>query len=147
MENKKYFKVTCKCGHVGKNYFVRINFPVIAADGKGASAVARYIPRVKHDHKDAILNCLEISIEDFNELQEINRNDPYLQCGNKQEQWMIENFASRLEPETHQRLHIKKERNADLVSYKRRKEKARNSISQREIMDYMGGIIYEQVAY
>lgn len=147
MNNERYFKVTCKCGHVGKRNFVRINFPVIAVDGKGASAVARYIPRVKHDHKDAILDCTEISIEEFEELQETNRNDPYLRCGNKQEQWTIENFASRLEPETRQRIHIKKERNADIVSYKRRREKARNNVSQREIMDYIGGIVYEQIAY
>lgn len=98
MENK-YFKVTCKCGHVGVKNFVRISFAVIAASGRGAAEIARYIPRVKHGHKDAILDCKEISYCEFLELKEINRHDPYLRCKCKQEQEMIEDFADRLELE------------------------------------------------
>ena len=70
MENK-YFKVTCKCGHVGVKHYIRISLPVIAATRKGAAEIARYIPRVKHDHKDAILECKEITLGEFEELQEI----------------------------------------------------------------------------
>ena len=95
----KYFKVTCKCGHVGIKYFIRIAFPIIATCGKDASSIARYIPRVKHDHKDAILDCKEISFEEYQELQKTNNSDPYLKCECKQEQEMIESFASRLELE------------------------------------------------
>ena len=95
----KYFKVTCKCGHVGIKYFIRISFPIVATCGKDASSIARYIPRVKHDHKDAILDCKEISYNEYLELQIINNNDPYLKCACKQEQEMIDNFSSRLELE------------------------------------------------
>ena len=98
MENK-YFKVTCKCGHVGVKHYIRISFPVIAATGKGAAEIARYIPRVKHDHKDAIPECKRITIEEFQELQEINKHDPYLCCECKQDQEMIEDFSDRLELE------------------------------------------------
>ena len=54
----KFFRVTCKCGHVGRQFFVRVDFPVNADSGKEAAEIARFIPRVKHDHKDAILNCV-----------------------------------------------------------------------------------------
>lgn len=95
----KYFKVTCKCGHVGVKHFIRISFPIISATGKDAAKIARYLPRVKHEHKDAILDCKEITYEEFLELKTINDNDPYLRCSNKQEQEMIEDFYLRLEDE------------------------------------------------
>lgn len=95
----KYFKVTCKCGHVGVKHFIRISFPIISASRKDASKIARYLPRVKHEHKDAILDCKEITYEEFIELRVINENDPYLKCTNKQEQEMIEDFYLRLEDE------------------------------------------------
>ena len=95
----KYFKVTCKCGHVGVKRFIRVSFPIIATCAKDASAIARYSPRVKHDHKDAILDCCEITYDEFIELKIINDNDPYLKCECKQEQEMIDDFSSRLELE------------------------------------------------
>ena len=117
----KYFKVTCKCGHVGIKYFIRISFPVIATCGKDASAIARYIPRVKHDHKDAILDCCEITREEYVELQEINNNDPYLKCECKQEQEMIESFASRLELEP-RFLKTEKKTKRESVEYRLKKQ-------------------------
>lgn len=117
----KYFKVTCKCGHVGINYFIRISFPIVATCGKDASSIARYIPRVKHNHKDAILDCKEISYKEYLELQIINNNDPYLKCECKQEQEMIDNFSSRLELEP--RL-LKKEKKTkrESVEYRLKKQ-------------------------
>ena len=70
MENKKYFKVVCKCGHVGKKYFVRVAFPIEAIDGKNAANIARFLPRVKHDYEDAILSCERITFEEFQRLKE-----------------------------------------------------------------------------
>ena len=98
MKNK-YFSVTCKCGHVGAKHFVRISFPVIATSRKEASAIARYIPRVKHNHKDAILSCEEITYSEFIELQKTSDADPYLKCECKQEQEMIVCFSLRIELE------------------------------------------------
>lgn len=117
----KYFKVTCKCGHVGTKYFIRISFPIMATCGKDASAIARYIPRVKHDHKDAILGCCEITHDEYVELQKINNNDPYLKCECKQEQEMIESFSSRLELEP-RFLKVEKKTKRESVKYRLKKQ-------------------------
>ena len=117
----KYFKVTCKCGHVGIKYFIRISFPIVATCGKDASSIARYIPRVKHDHKDAILDCKEISYKEYLELQIINNNDPYLKCECKQEQEMIDNFSSRLELEP-RLLTKEKKTKRESVEYRLKKQ-------------------------
>ena len=95
----KFFRVTCKCGHVGRQFFIRIDFPVKADTGKEAAVIARNFPRVKHNHKDAILNCVEIDYEEYQILLKINNNDPYLKCKNPQEQAHILGFEKRLEIE------------------------------------------------
>lgn len=117
--NLKHYKVTCKCGHVGKRNFVRIDFPVIANSGKEAAEIARKIPRVKRDHKDAILDCIEISYEEYLNIRDNNDNDPYLKCKNKKEQSKIENFSDRLEAEPRYLNQIKKTRS---VEYKIKKQ-------------------------
>lgn len=84
-----YYLVLCKCGHVGRQYYMPIWFPIIADDGRQAAAIAREIPRVKHDHKDAILCCVKTDYDGFLEQIEINNNDPYLMCRSKHEQDLI----------------------------------------------------------
>lgn len=44
------------------------------------------IPRVKHNHKDAILSVTRISKEEYLLLLEENHNDEYLHCKNIQQQ-------------------------------------------------------------
>ncbi len=117
----KYFKVTCKCGHVGVKHFIRVSFPIIATCGKDAAAIARYIPRVKHDHKDAILDCREISYDEYVDLQYVNDNDPYLRCECKQEQEMITDFSSRLELEP-KYLKDENKTKRDSVKYRLKKQ-------------------------
>lgn len=82
----KYFKVTCKCGHVGRFNYIPISFAVIAENGKEASSKARQIPRVKHHQKKAILSCNEISYEEYRNLIEQNSENKYLKCRNIQQQ-------------------------------------------------------------
>ena len=118
----KFFRVTCKCGHVGRQFFVRVDFPVNADSGKEAAEIARFIPRVKHDHKDAILNCVEIDYEEYAILQKINDNDPYLKCKNPQEQTHIYGFAERLETEPKYEKQVIKSRK-DVVEFKNKKRK------------------------
>lgn len=84
------YEVKCKCGHVGRSNYIVISFPVVAESGKAAASKARLFPRVKHDHKDAILSVREISDEEFDELLQINRKDSYLHCKNIQEQNLID---------------------------------------------------------
>lgn len=82
----KLFKVTAKCGHVGKNFYTVKNFPVKANDGKEAAKAVRLFPRVKHDQKDAILNVVKIDDREFEYLIHLNNEDPYFSCANVQEQ-------------------------------------------------------------
>jgi hypothetical protein len=82
----KYFKVTAKCGHVGKNWYYRGMFYVCAKDGKTAAAIVREKPRVKHDHKDAIIAVEKIDYLEFEHGTALQRLNPYFNCGNNQEQ-------------------------------------------------------------
>ncbi len=146
MENK-YFKVTCKCGHVGIKYYIRIPFAVKATSRKGAAEIARYIPRVKHDHKDAILECIEITYAEYLELKEKNRKDPYLCCKCKQEQEMIKDFSKRLEIEP-RFLKEKKKTKRNSVIYRVKKQIIKESekwwLAEEEDE---GDYLYEQFTY
>lgn len=141
----KFYKVTCKCGHVSKKYFIRIAFPINADSGKEASQIARNLPRVKHDHKDAILDCKEIDYEEYLILQKINSKDPYLQCENKQEQNCIANLSLRLEPEKRY-LNIDEKKKRNNVGYKLKKQKYIDEYDDYE--NIRGGyLLDEQFAY
>lgn len=81
-----YFEVLAKCGHVGKKNYVIKRFAVLAESAKEAAYIVRYLPRVKHDHNDAIIDVREIDAERRNEILNINRQDPYFRCKNIQDQ-------------------------------------------------------------
>lgn len=140
----KFFRVTCKCGHVGRQFFVRIDFPVNADSGKEAAAIARQLPRVKHDHKDAILNCVEIDYEEYQILQKINNNDPYLKCKNPQEQAHIFGFAERLESEPRFAKEINKSRK-NVVEFKNKKRNYAEKSYISYQMDYENWSSFDEV--
>ena len=83
---KEYYKVVCKCGHVGKKHYIPVTFCVYAENGKEAAKIARNIPRVKHNHKDAIISCSRISFNEALKINEANSLDVYLKCSSIQEQ-------------------------------------------------------------
>ena len=85
-QETKYFAVTAKCGHVRKKYYILIEFGVEAKDAKDAAKITRSIPRVKHDHDDAIKKVREISYEEYLSINERNEKDTYLQVHSKHEQ-------------------------------------------------------------
>ena len=109
----KYYIVTTKCGHVGKNKYIVVDFPVLAENGKDAARKAREIPRVKHHHKDAILNVREVSLEEYNQYEEKKNNDDYLKCSSRQEQNMIKNISERIIYECESK--VKKEKSYDNI--------------------------------
>lgn len=82
----KYYTVTAKCGHVGRDCYIPITFAVKANSAKEAASVTRFMPRVKHHHKDAILSVQEVDYYGYADVCYVNSFDPYLQCGNIQEQ-------------------------------------------------------------
>ena len=141
----KFYKVTCKCGHVGKKWFIRISFPVNAENGKEAAQIARSIPRVKHDHKDAILGCVEIDYEEYLLLQVINSNDPYLKCSNKQEQEKIAELSLRMEPEPRY-MTVERKNKRQNIEFKLKKQKYIEDLDD-DYEEYLIGGMYEQFAY
>ena len=82
----KYFMVTAKCGHVGKNNYFKGTLFLKAEDGKEAARIARECPRVKHDQKDAILSVTEINSIIFEAGREMNHKIHYYTCETIQEQ-------------------------------------------------------------
>lgn len=123
-KGQKYYAVHCKCGHVRPNRYVEIVFAVIANSGKEVADKARRFARVKHNKKSAILDCYEITREEYEELRKANENDPYLHCKNIQEQRAIEGFEKRIIKEPVNEIPKKsKEERRDFVNYKLKKQK------------------------
>lgn len=96
-----FCKVYVKCGHVGINNCINVWMPVEAENKREAARIARWLPRVKHHHKDAILDVVIISKNEFDHLIQTNTNDPYLNCHSKQEQNRIEDLYTRIEEDTY----------------------------------------------
>jgi len=93
-----FYKVTAMCGHVGKRHYVPINFAVIAPSGKEAARKTRSFPRVKHDRKDAIIQCSEVSEEEYRKIRAINDNDPYLKARSRYDIEDKDSIQSRVLP-------------------------------------------------
>lgn len=125
---QKYFAVTAKCGHVRKGKYIEVTFAIVAESGKEAAKIGRTMPRVKHDHPMAILNVVELSEDDYNELYNENRNNPYLQCKNKQEQ----NLTC---PDLYKLVKELEEEKDELEYKEKRKERLDYLFKKRRIFD------------
>ena len=133
METKKYYEVIAKCGHVGRKHYIPVKFAVVSKSGKEAAKKVRQFSRVKHDHKDAILNVRCITIEEFLEIKEINNNDPYLNCHSRKEQNLIVNLTERMVTDLHNvKQAFDKQARKDRVAYKLRKFKILEESSKKE---------------
>jgi len=82
-----YYIVTAMCGHVGKGHAILKDLPVWASDARQAAAIARYIPRVKHNYKMAIVAVRRVDYFEYLKQIEINSADPYFRVQNKREQF------------------------------------------------------------
>ena len=132
-EFEKYFMVIAKCGHVGRKNYIPIKFAVVAESGKEAAKQVRQFPRVKHSHKDAILDVRCITLEEFLEIKEINAKEPYLKCHSKQEQHLLANLAERMVADLHNvKQAFDKQARKDRVAYKLRKFKILEEFSKKE---------------
>jgi len=94
----RFYKVTAMCGHVGKRHYVPVNLAVIASSGKEAARRTRSFPRVKHNKKDAILQCSEVSEEEYRKIRAINDSDPYLNARSRYDIEGDESILSRVLP-------------------------------------------------
>ena len=132
-EFEKYFMVIAKCGHVGRKNYIPVKFAVVAESGKEAAKKVRQFSRVKHDHKDAILDVRCITLEEFLEIIEINGNDPYLKCHSRQEQNLIINLAERMVADLHnEKQAFDKQARKDRVANKLRKFRILEESSKKE---------------
>ncbi|MDE6275942.1 MAG: hypothetical protein K2M75_05320 [Clostridia bacterium] len=82
----QYYKVSAKCGHVGRNNYIIKNFYIKANNGKEAAYKVRYTPRVKHDRKDAILAVDIITKEEYTLGKKIQAKDTYFKVNSSSEQ-------------------------------------------------------------
>ena len=124
IKGKKYYAVHCKCGHVKPNRYVEIVFAIEAESGSEAAKIARSFSRVKHNRKNAIINCYQISQEKYREIIKINKMDPYLKCKNIQEQRMIKGFEDRIMYETPTICKKKtRQERKEFIRFKLRKQK------------------------
>ena len=139
MEKKmNYYLVRTKCGHVGKNHYVEITFPIKAETGKDAARIARQIPRVKHHHWDAIIDCRKVAREEYEKQVRINNNDPYLQIKSKQEQKQIEDLIKdRMITDNHQK---------ELASQKKKSSKPNLKYQKRKYEDDYEDFDYAEFA-
>lgn len=130
---KNYFEVIAKCGHVGRNKYIPIKFAVEAESGKDAAAMVREFPRVKHNHKDAILSVTKIDYVRYLEIIAINDNNPYLKCKSKHEQKLIVGLKEQLEEDNHSKKEkYDKYSRRDRVAYKLKKSKTIEKSFMRE---------------
>ena len=136
-ELEKYFMVIAKCGHVGRKKYIPIKFAVNANSGKEAARIVRQFPRVKKDHKDAILDVKQVSYIEYLEIIETNHHDPYLKCISKYEQKLISNLVERLEVDLHNAKKVfDKQARRDRVEFKQRKYKVIERICSKEEYEY-----------
>lgn len=82
----RYFKVVAKCGHVGRYNYIPKDFYIVANDGKEAALKVRYLPRVKHDRKDAILSVEAILKEEYLVGKVLHNQDMYFRVHSSTEQ-------------------------------------------------------------
>lgn len=81
-----YFKVTAKCGHVGRRHYIVKDFYIEVTSGKEAAFKVRYTPRVKHNRKDAILSVEVITKAEYLIGKAVQAEDPYFQVHSSTEQ-------------------------------------------------------------
>lgn len=138
----EHYAVTAQFGHVGRGKYIAKTISIYAENGREAAEMVRWMPRVKHHRKDAIIDVRKISEEEYLELKEINKNDPYFKVGSKQEQ---EKLCNNIEEavvcyeETHK---VRKTDRVDTIKYKMKKNKIIYSEALYSMRNYEAALAY-----
>ncbi|MDE7329911.1 MAG: hypothetical protein K2N30_02280 [Clostridia bacterium] len=107
----KYFEVAAKCGHVGRGYYYEGHFFVQAQNAKIAASKVKCQPRVKRNHRDAILWVNEVDEPAYLKGLEDMQNNPYFHCNTKREQnCVLEYILDGIKPETERQLTYREKR-------------------------------------
>lgn len=135
--NIKFFKVTAKCGHVGKHFYLPVDFAIYAENAKIAAKIARNKSRVKHHQKDAILSVKEIDYLEYLDLLEKNKNNPYLNSHSIQEQRNnCKDLSDKIIEENITIIRRNKKERKELIIFKLKKMKLNLDYNFRRDYDY-----------
>jgi hypothetical protein len=137
---RKYYVVTCKFGHVGRDKYLPLDVPIKAFNKKEASEKAKKLGGVKRDHPDWCLKePQEITQEEYDALRIILTSDPYW---NKKTRQNIALFKDRLVDEPNytnirgvktNTVSFKKPTTAEIKMFHKKKRK----IIEKEIDDLL----------
>ena len=75
-----YYVATLKGGHVGRKNYIEFKEPIIAAGKKEAVEFCKKCPRAKKGQKDMIIAIEKITYEEYLEICEKEKNNPYKFC-------------------------------------------------------------------
>ena len=131
-----YYIVRAKCGHVGRDKYMPIAFPICAESREEASAIARTLPRVKKDHKDAIISSVKVSKLAFKVQQVINELDPYLNVFTRHDQDEIMHLIVGRIMDEEKSVDFRKKDRKECIKYKKAKEFIKCSEMEQEILHY-----------
>lgn len=117
-----YYLVEAQFGHVGRNKYIVKTIAVIAENGKEAAYKVRWMPRTKHDRKDAILKVEEVNYENYLYVRKNNLSDLYFQVTSKQEQRRLCKDINK-DIISYEREKTIQTRTKDTINYKKKRQK------------------------
>ncbi|MCM1440542.1 MAG: hypothetical protein NC131_15285 [Roseburia sp.] len=131
----RYFEVAAKCGHVGRGYYYEGHFFVAAQSASNAAQAIKRVPRVKHNHEDAILWTKEVSYEEYVLGCIAKANNPYFNVNNSREQAAIwDLIAQDVYPETDKQMAY---RDKHSKNRKRKSNNGKSKYGYRKYYKYM----------
>lgn len=124
-----------RCGHVGRNKYIKKWFYIKAGSGTEAAKSVRMKPRVKHDHKYAIIETREIEYKEYVNGIKIMKEDEYFKIHNSSDQKLY-NYMKQEEiyPEEKE-IKYKKNRNGQRIK-NMAQEKEWKKMIQKGIFEY-----------
>ncbi len=139
----EHYLVTAQFGHVGRNNYIIKTIPVYAENGKEAAYKVRWMGRVKHDRKDAIINVRKCTYEEYMEQKENNANDPYFKVHSRQEQEALcEGIDDQIISYENQPSKINKLERINKVKFKMKKNKLIHNEALFTMRNYEASIAY-----
>lgn len=131
----KYFKVLAKCGHVRRNNYILKEFYIKAESKKEAARIVKGMPRVKHNHKDAIRSAEEITFEEYCQGKKAMNEDQYFQVHCKQEQTLLCPDIYKFILRENEEIHERKKENFKHIKYE--------ALLKEMTKEMKGGYLYE----
>ncbi len=131
------YSVKAMFGHVGRNNSIVKEIATYAENGKEAAFNVRWMGRVKHNLKNAIIEVKKISEERYHEIQEANKKDPYFSCHSKQEQKALcTDIANEIISLKQEDLKNRNEERKNKVTFMKKKQKQQLNDAYYEMHNY-----------